>query len=185
MKARRILLWSSATLIVLAAAAIGAFSLVDANRFRPAVEWQTSAILGRPVSIAGDLEFQASLIPTLTATEVAVANPPGGSQQPMVRIGSLEIGLDVLDLLLGEVDITRIVVAEAQIDLETDGDGTGNWELDRNAATSGALGPDAGVSIPFIEQLELRDATIGYVGVDGSVFRLEIDHAEFETASDQ
>ena len=92
---------------------------------KPALSW------GGPVSIAGDLEFQASLIPTLTATDVAVANPPDGSPKPMVRIGSLEIGLDVLDLLLGEVDITRIVVADAKIDLETHDDGTGNWVPDR------------------------------------------------------
>ena len=183
MKARKILLWSSATLIVLVAAAIGALSLVDAERFRPVVESQASAALGRPVSIAGDLDLQASLMPTLTATEVEVANPPGGSAEPMVRIGSLEIGLDALDLLLGKVDITRIVVADAQIDLEADRYGTGNWVLDRNAATAGALGSDVGVRVPFIERVELRDTTIGYARSDGSVFRLQVDQAAYETAS--
>lgn len=187
-RVRRVLLWSATALLAVLVASIAALFMVDLSSYRAAVEARASTALGRPVTIDGDLEIKASLIPTLAATQVAVANIPGGSRDEMARIGRLEIGLELLPLFGGAVRITHVAVVEADIILEIGADGRGNWQFDPggNDADGFEASSDPGESIgvAYIGRLELRDATISHAGLDGRTRRLDIKSAILAMASE-
>lgn len=190
---RRILLWSGATLAVLVVAAIVALFVVDLSRFGPTVEAQASAALGREVAIGGGLEVGRSLTPTLAASDVTVANLPGGSRDEMARIGRLEVGLDLLALLGGTVRITHFVVVGADIILETGADGSGNWvfapeeAVADEAVGSRAVSDEDGApaEIPFIGRVEFRDSTVSRLTRSGTIRRLDIKYAILATESEE
>lgn len=183
---RRVLLWSFGTLLVLLAAAIGALFLVDLSQYRAVLETQASAALGRTVAIAGDLVIKTSLTPTFAAGRVTIANVPGGSREHMARIGQLEIGLELLPLLGGDVRITHVAMVEADIVLEIGGDGRGNWlsapgGIDVDVSE---MAPDPDTQVPFIGLLELRDTVVSHTGIAGRTRRLDIAQARLATASE-
>lgn len=184
---RRILLWSAATLALLVVVAIGALFVVDLSRFGPTIEEQASAALGRDVAILGRLEVGRSLTPTLTASNVTLANIPGGSQEEMARIGRLEVGVDLLSLLGGTVRITHFVVVDADFILETGQDGAGNWVFAPEGAADEADGAEDGTptEIPFIGRVEFRNSTVSRLTRTGTTRRLDINHALLVTESDE
>lgn len=185
---RRILIWASAGLAALLLAAVAALFLIDLSRYKPVLEEQASAALGRPVSIAGKLEIGRSLTPSLSASGVSLANVPGGSREEMARIGRLEVGVELLPLLAGEVSITHFVVVDADFLLEEGADGVGNWVF----APPGAV-PEASDSqprqqepteVPFIGRIELRNSTVAHLGANGQTRRVDIDRALLMAASE-
>lgn len=180
---RRFLLWSSATLLVLVAAVIGFVFLIDLSSHRGTIEEQAGAALGRKVAIAGDIGIERSLVPTLAATDVAIANVPGGSREDMARIGRLEFGLELLPLFRGDIRITHILLADADILLERGPDGAGNWEIGtRDTTETPDSASDAG-AVPFIGRLELRDVAVRLALSDGIDGHIEIDEAQMATRS--
>ena len=185
---RRIAIWAAAGFAVLLLAVVAALFLVDLSRYKPVLEEQASAALGRPVSIAGNLEIGRSLTPSLAASGVSLANVPGGSREEMARIGRLEVGLELLPLLRGEVSITHIVVIDADILLETSQDGIGNWVIaapdPAPEASESEPQPDAPTAVPFIGRVELRDSTVAHVDANGRTRRMDIVRAILNAASD-
>ena len=185
---KRVLIWAAAGLAALLLAAVTALFLIDLSRYKPVLEEQASAALGRPVSIAGKLEIGRSLTPSLSASGVSLANVAGGSREEMARIGRLEVGVELLPLLGGDVSITHFVMVDADILLEKGADGVGNWVIAAPDGTPEAsepeTQPDEPTAIPFIGRVELRDSTVDHVDANGRTRRLDIDRATLVAASD-
>lgn len=186
---RRFFFWSSGLLLVLVAAAIGALFLVDLSRYRAVLETQASAALGRAVVIEGALDIGASLTPTIAATQVTIANLPGGSREHMARIGRLEIGLELLPLLGGAVRITHVAMVDSDIALEIGVDGRGNWlfgdgDIDAEPPEVPSADQDGGTQTPFIGLLELRNTVVSHTGASGRTRRLDIAQARLAAASE-
>ena len=185
---RRVLIWGAAGLAALLVAAVAALFLIDLSRYKPVLEEQASAALGRPVSIAGKLEIGRSLTPSLSASGVSLANIPGGSREEMARIGRLEVGVELLPLLGGDVSITHFAVVDADFLLEKGADGVGNWvfappNAAPEASDSGSRQEEP-TEVPFIGRIELRNSTIAHLGADGRTRRLDIDRALLVAASE-
>ncbi len=185
---RRVLIWGAAGLAALLVAAVAAFFLIDLSRYKPVLEEQASAALGRPISIAGRLEIGRSLTPSLSASGVSLANVPGGSREEMARIGRLEVGVELLPLLGGDVSITHFVVVDADILLEKGADGVGNWvfaspETVPESPDSEAQ-DDQSTAVPFVGRVELRDSTVALLNANGATRRLDIDRAVLLAASE-
>ncbi len=178
---RRILLWLSGGLLALAVVAIAALFLVDLSSFRPTIQARVSEALGRPVTIAGELSIKPSLRPTLAAGEIAVANIPGGSRAEMARVGEAEFGIELLPLLNGDIRITHIVIAEADILLERTDVGVANWAFGAQQPTAAPTSGDS--TIPFIGRVELRNVDLRLALPEVSVSRIEVVEAQISTPS--
>lgn len=114
--------------IVLPVAAAGAFFLsFDPNTYKGQIEAAAAQATGRQVTIAGPLAVKFSLIPTITAQNVTVANIAGGSAPAMVQVASIETRIALLPLLHHAIDIEALVLRHPTILIERTKDGTPNW----------------------------------------------------------
>ncbi len=98
-----------ALIAAIVAALVGPL-LIDWKAYRPQIEAEASRLVGRPVTIGGDLSIR--LLPTIQidARDIAVGDAANGA-----RIGRLRAELRVAPLLRGNVSLTSVHVRDADI----------------------------------------------------------------------
>src|SRR5918996_403481 len=148
--------WILLPLAALAAILIVLAILFDWNWFKGPLESVASAALGRDVEIAGDLEVDLAVAPTITLEQVRVANAEWGSRPNMLAIPRLAFALDLGQLLRGAIALPFLRVQEPDLLLETN----------RQGEATGHLGPPdknpGAPPLPIIEDLQIAAATVRY-----------------------
>jgi AsmA protein len=90
--------------------------LINVNSFRPKVESEASAALGRQVTV-GNLSLSI-LSGSVGADNIAIADDPAFSKAPFVTAKSLKVGVEVLPLIFSkQLNVTDIALQEPQITL--------------------------------------------------------------------
>jgi uncharacterized protein involved in outer membrane biogenesis len=131
----------AALLVVIVAAGAVFLARFDPNSLKPRIEAAVEQATGRTLALNGPIHLTWSLWPTVALSNVALANPPGFSRPQMATLQRLDVQLAVLPLLHGRVDITRLVLEQPDILLETDAQGRPNWAFTPQPATSTGAPP--------------------------------------------
>jgi uncharacterized protein involved in outer membrane biogenesis len=117
----------------------------DWNWFRPLVEAQASAALGRPVGI-GHFDVRLARQPLLVFDNLTIANPekfPGDPE--MGSIGRLSVRVDLHSILHGPIVIPEIAIEHPNFALAQDPSGRANWQFgDPTTKPSSAPAPVIG-----------------------------------------
>jgi AsmA protein len=130
---------------------------IDANRFRPTVESQLQAALGRKVEI-GDLSL-ALLSGGVTAKNFAIADDPKFSQSPFLKANSLHVGVEMWPLIMSRaVRITSLTVNQPDLTLLRSPSGTWNFST-LGGQTAGKSSQSAGGEIS-IGKLSISDGRV-------------------------
>ena len=113
-------------LIVLATGAV----LFDWNWLRHPLERYLNERSHREVRI-GELhvQFGFSLEPTVRVRDVYIENAPWADKQPAAVIGEASLTFSLKSLWEGQPVISRLVLIDADVNLERQADGTRNWRL--------------------------------------------------------
>jgi uncharacterized protein involved in outer membrane biogenesis len=148
--------WIVLPLAALAAILILAAILFNWNWFKGPIETAASAALGRNVEIAGDLDVDLSMAPTITLEQVRIANAQWGSRPNMLTIPQLAFALDLGQLLRGAVVLPFLRVHAQDLLIETNQQGDVNWQLGPPDQKPGAP------PLPIIEDLQIANAAIRY-----------------------
>jgi len=142
MRWRRILLIVFGTVMVLPITAIGIFiAAFDANGWKPHIQEAVMRATGRELFLNGPISLKWSLVPTIEARDVALANVDRGSRPQMVTARSIRVDVALLPLLSNRIEISRLVVIEPNILVETTQDGRGNWIFAVPAAPNATPAP--------------------------------------------
>ena len=104
--------------------------------------------------IRGGAKLEISLHPRLVANDVSMSNRPGTGSAPLATAKQVAVQLDLLPLLSGRYEVTRLELVEPVIALATDAQGRGNWEFDA-VATPAAAGATARSSAGVLEALSI------------------------------
>jgi AsmA protein len=100
---------------------------VDANSFRPKLESEATAALGRATKV-GDLSFSL-LSGSVTADDISVADDPAFSKSSFVQAKSLKVGVEIMPLIFSKsLHVTEITLKEPQISLVRSPDGA-KWNF--------------------------------------------------------
>jgi len=100
--------------------------LVNVDKFRPQVQTQASAALGREVTI-GKLKL-AVLSGGITADDIAIADDPGYSNQPFVKAKSLDVGVDLWPLIFSKaLHVNTLTLQDPEIHLVKGAGGKWNY----------------------------------------------------------
>jgi AsmA protein len=133
---------------------------INVNNFRPKVESEASAALGRQVTVG---ELSLSIFSgSVSADDIAIADDPAFSQSPFLMAKSLKIGVELMPLIFSkELNVTDITLNNPQITILNAANGKWNFSSIGNAAkkqpsTSGS-GPPANLSIA---KLSIRDGKL-------------------------
>jgi uncharacterized protein involved in outer membrane biogenesis len=161
MRLIRILLIGMAAVVLLLAATIIYVMSIDFDGYRPLLAAQVKAATGHDIAIGGHLDLKLSLTPTLAVNDVRVANTPGFSRPDMATIARLEAQIALLPLLSRRLQIERFMLTGADIALETDAQGRGNWRLGATEAAAPSAAPDRLLTLA-VGAVTIRESRLTY-----------------------
>lgn len=167
--------WLRPTLLglcgVVGVVVIGAAILVatfNADSYKPRIAEAVKQATGRDLTINGRIGLGFSLHPTVEVRDAALSNPPGFSRPEMARIGELDVRLDLLPLLHGQIAIERLVLSKPDILLETGAKGVPNWRFEPQPpavavqATPGAPAKAAKPLAVTLNEIRIEDGVVAY-----------------------
>ena len=89
---------------------------IDVNMFRPQIESQLTAALGRQVKI-GNLKL-AILSGSVSADNLSIADDPAFSKTPFVQAKAFNVGVELLPLIMSkQLHVTELVIDHPQVSL--------------------------------------------------------------------
>lgn len=166
--------------LVIGTAAIGYVLLArfDVEQMRALIQDGAKDATGRDLVLAGDIDLAISLHPSIEVTDVRFGNASWGSRPDMATLAGFALEVSAIPLLSGEIKVNRLVLDGADVLLETDAEGIGNWSFaPSDSAATGASEGGAG-TIPRIDELMLRDSKLTYRdGRTGHVMELWLNEA--------
>lgn len=161
---------------LLLAGALYALTFIDLGRFAPQIEAAAKDATGRTLKIGGELHIGFSLFPTLVAEKVSFGNAEWGTRPEMLTADELGLQLALVPLLSGNVDLREVKLTGADIYLETDRRGRGNWEFGDAQAAPAPAGEGGGMSLAGIPRVELSNIKFAYRdGATGEVTEAALD----------
>jgi len=175
MRIRRILT-GLVILVVGAAAAIFAIvNSIDFNAYKDLITQQVKAATGRDLVLGGDVKVALSLTPRLAVDQVSFRNADWGTEPQMVKLDKIEADVDLIPLLSSQVRIKRLHLIGADILLETDAKGQGNWAMGSGNGSSGPL--------PELDAATIENSRIRFKdGTTGKLRTIAVDKLTIETA---
>ena len=156
---RRGLLAALVVLVVLLGTVLlGAGPLLNTAAARERITAALTRATGHPARIEGPVSLAWSAAPAFSLQGVVLANPPGFTGPDFVTARRVAARVALLPLLLGRVEIPSVALDGADVRLERDANGRGNWL----SAPAPETGPATTASAPR------RPVAIGTVEVSGS-----------------
>lgn len=149
-------------LVIVLGAALVAVSFVDLGRFAPQIEAAAQKATGRSLKIEGPLHIGISLVPELVAEKVRFANASWGTRPDMVTADRLGLKIAVLPLLKGKVALKQVTLKGADIYIETDKSGKGNWEFGTAAPAQAAPAEGGGMALAGVPDVSITDLKVAY-----------------------
>jgi AsmA protein len=190
MRLRTVGIAVAAVVVGLVVAAVAIVSTMDFNQYRGIIAEQVKQATGRDLVINGDLKLALGLAPAVAVNDVTFANAPWGSRPHMAQIKRFEAQVQLLPLVFGTINVKRIVLNDADILLETDKQGRGNWEF-VTAAAKDASAPKpqqptekGATQLPAVNEVDIRNARLAYRdGKTGQTTNLSLRHATLGAGS--
>ena len=126
---KKILIGLLAVLVLVAAAALIVPSVIDWNAYRAEIAAEAGKVIGRTLSIDGDIDVALLPAPKLTLAKARLSNLKGAADPDMVRLAGLDLRIAFWPLLSGKVVVQSVVLRGADIRLEKLADGRENWNF--------------------------------------------------------
>lgn len=171
------LMVSAAVYVALAGIAI------DGSLYRQSLQKMLSGQLGRPVFLDGAVDLQISLKPALRIRDLRIAQPAGFDGADFVRVGELQVRLDLWPLIHRQFKAETLLASAVKIQLKQRADGSNNWTFP-SLADADKRSPTADKSDEFlpeqvagmdIRKIELRDLDVEFRGVNDKPFVFALD----------
>ena len=182
MRLKTILVALVGLVVVVVVGLVIAVATVDPNDYREDIQQAVHDATGRQLTLGGDLELGISLSPTIVAKQIALSNADWGTEPEMMKAKELDIKVALLPLISGDIHIVSFMLDGAEILLETNSDGVGNWqfgaqEADDEVATDKML-------LPRIDSLTISDAKFTYLdGETGEKRSVDVESIQLSTDS--
>lgn len=136
--------------------------LVDPNDYRDDIERVVESKTGRQLTLSGDLRLTVFPWLALKAGPASLGDAPGFGDEPFVSIQEARVGVRLLPLIRGKVEIGDVRLAGARIRLITDENGRNNWaDLGEQKQTPEPTpAGEQPMAVPTIASLQIEDAAV-------------------------
>lgn len=127
-----------ALVLLLAAIVVLAPNLIPAKTYKGRIETAASNALGRTVTLGDDISFKIFPQTAFSVSDLVIANADGFAGDYLAKVKRADIGVKIMPLFKGDVQISRFVLTEPDLNLQKAADGAVNWNLAKSdAATEG------------------------------------------------
>lgn len=181
MRIGKIIKWLFILLLVVVVAGVAFLFTVDPNDYKQTIQDQARNALGRDLAIDGDIGWALSLSPSVSVEGVRLANAEGASPPDMISVGRVEAQMEILPLLSREIVVNKVVLADADIHLQADDQGGGNWVFGETEAAEPQEGGEP--IIPFLGDVLVQNVNVTYVDPAGQTYQVALDEATVRSAS--
>jgi uncharacterized protein involved in outer membrane biogenesis len=187
---RQKVLISAAAIILLPVLVITAglvyISTADLSKHRDFVAQTVTQLVGRRLSLDGELDLNLSMTPSIVVSDIALANAPWASEPEMLTIERVEAEIELLPLLRGNVHIPRFHVEGVNSLVETSSDGVSNWMLAKPGdaeVVADEAGKAGELKLPWIGDAFIGEVEFTYHdGQSGQRVTAKLDHARLSAA---
>ena len=150
-------MWIPALVLLVVVSIIVLPPLISINRYKSRIAGAISNSLGRPVHLSS-VELQLLPRPGFVITDLTVQEDPAYGAEPVLHANEVKAAIRLLSLWRGRLEISRISVDEASLNLVHTS--AGRWNLDslfRTAAQAQADGSKARKQpLPYLEATNSR-----------------------------
>ena len=176
LRAARFLKFTLVCLALLVGAAAVFLATLDLNRYKTEIGWQLERVTGRSVTLGGDIRFALSLLPTVVVEDVSVANASWGKAPHLAHVGRFEARVGLLEILSGQLAVSRLSLEQLELMLETDARGQGNWEREATASAPAQAPAASEAARVALHEVELKDIRFSYSdGVTGAKHKAVVE----------
>jgi AsmA protein len=135
---------------------------VDPNDYRDDIEKLVEEKTGRELTLSGDLKLSVFPWIALESGPASLGDAPGFGPEPFVSIRDARVGVRLLPLLSGKVEVGNVRLDGARIRLITDENGRNNWaDLGESEAEETPAPTESGsTEVPTVAGLEISDAAV-------------------------
>ncbi|MBW2428322.1 MAG: AsmA family protein, partial [Deltaproteobacteria bacterium] len=134
---KKILIAAALLIFVLFVALYAFLSLYDFNKFKPMIAKVVKYASGRELTIAGNIEFELGVMPTLIVEDVSFQNASWSSTPDLAKVKRVEVQVAVLPMIMGKFDFAHLVLVEPNVIAEFDRTGTSNFAFDTSTEQTG------------------------------------------------
>jgi uncharacterized protein involved in outer membrane biogenesis len=156
-KRKRWRLWLALTALVVLLAVVLVPPMVSINRYKNDITHLVSESLGRPVRLSS-VELRLIPRPGFVLTDLTVDEDPAYGAEPVLRANAVKASIRLFSLWRGRLEISRISVDEASINLVRTAEG--RWNLESRFPHGGRQGTErgggAGESEPARESIPIH-----------------------------
>ncbi|MDT8310083.1 MAG: AsmA family protein [Methylophaga sp.] len=115
--------------LVLAVAALAAIPfVVDPNDYKDEIATQVEKATGRQLNIQGDIGLSVFPWIALELGQLSLSNASGFKADSFAEVNSAQIRIKLLPLLKKELEMDTVILDGLVLNLETDKNGTTNWQ---------------------------------------------------------
>ena len=133
-----------AAVLIVIVAAIPLF--VDANSFRPKLETELTAALGREVKV-GNLSLSV-FSGSVSADDISIADDPAFSKSAFVEAKSLKVGVELMPLIFSKtLNVTELTLSRPEISLVRSENGE-KWNFSSLGGSNASAPKPAGAGAP-------------------------------------
>ncbi len=157
-------------MVLLIAAVIVIPLVVPLESYKGEIQAQVKKATGRDLRIDGPISLSLFPVIAVSVEDVGFSNSPGAAAEEMATVDKLDVALQILPLIGGEVAVDRFILERPVINLEVDAEGNPNWAMQTAAAapSGGGAGDSSGgdgsaVSEITLGEVRLVDGTLSYV----------------------
>lgn len=135
---------------------------VDPNDYRDDIEKLVEEKTGRELTLSGDLKLSVFPWIALESGPASLGDAPGFGPEPFVSIRDARVGVRLLPLLSGKVEVGNVRLDGARIRLITDENGRNNWaDLGESEGEETPAPTESGTTeVPTVASLEISDAAV-------------------------
>ena len=168
MRLRMILAAAFGVVILAVIGIVIALATLDFGRFKGPLAAQMSQATGRALTFEGEVSLKLFPRPSLSVKDARLANASWGSRPDMLRVGLLTAEVELRPLLFDRaLHVTRLVLRDADLLLETDAEGRRNWNFaappsapaPTSAEAAGGVRTDAS-GLPLIDEMILENIAV-------------------------
>lgn len=153
-------------LLVLIMAAVAGVFLLHTQWFVKFAESKLTQAIGQEVDI-GSIDIDPGQPVYVRVENISVANPPWASTPFMTSAETITAGIDVVELLSGDLVFTEIQSTSPLVHLEKSVNGKANWRTQDDSANGGGTPDEKGndenaFDLPRVEKLSVKDGLLTY-----------------------
>lgn len=169
MRLKYVLIGLVVLVVAVVVAGIAILKSQDFNQYKALIAEKVKEATGRDLTLAGDVDLVISWNPALAVNDVTFSNASWGSRPELIKMKRLEAEVRLIPLLSGNVEVNRIVLKGADILLETNDKGQGNWVFTPAAPSTSATtttttttpSSSAGpATLPVVHNIRIEDSQI-------------------------